>query len=340
MKKQWQVILVGLVLGGLASGVQEVQAASYTASEQAVINRTKQQYAKLPTTRLTKAQVARSPFFGDPYNSYRLGATTNAFQRDTLTIYNFYRQMFNLAPVKADANLMRASQQASEVMAYTLPFQHGVSGKKPWNVHQNTWNAVDKELKLANLHTIVPNLSLNQTAVSFLADHTNVSGANAGHRLNLLNPGLKAIGVGMAFKNGAKGTSNLTMDVLSQAPRPKTGVKLMAYPQAGAFPIELLPANTPLSLISYDAGIDAAAVNNVQIIDHTTGGQQILNGNYLFHQRSVQRGNQRTLTYGSGLSLVTATGYRFTNGHRYTINYRLANGKVLSTTNMTTYTLK
>lgn len=343
MLKQGLVAL-SILISGATGASQVVNATTYTPAEQTAIRQARAGYRQLPQTRITQGAMALRPFFGDPYFSYRSGQTTAAFQHDLLTIYNYYRRLFYLAPVSLNAKLTAATQQASDIMAYTLPLQHGVSGHRPWNVHPATWQAVDRQLKQTNLHMVAPNLSVNQTAVGFLADNTNLSGANAGHRLNLLNPGLKAIGVGVALKNGARGTANLAMDVLSQRQSAQYGMNngVMSYPQAGAFPIELLPQRTPLSLVAYNPKVDVTQVTRVVVTDNTTGQSQTLSGRSLVKDQVVinPQAKTRTLTFGSGTTSLVVSGAKFVTDHRYTVSYQLANGTALLTTHMVTYSLR
>ena len=297
----------------------------FTPAEQARVTQLQQGYAALPKPVMNNQIFATVP----SYLPFNTGDTTAAFKQQTYAVFNFFRSIWGLPTTTIDPTISNIDQTGSSFMAgYMAGLQHYVDGSentvkydKPADMSDADWQKVNDSLKhsnIASLGTITP---LDQTMIGFLADNHNLFGNNAGHRLNMLRPSLVQSGVGVgltanAKATGATGTSNFTLDVWTAAASKDTYTQdggVMFYPGTSVFPIELLPAGTPISAASY-GNIDLRKVTKVTVKNLTANTSTDLTGAQLL---TGGTGNFDALGWAN--TTITAAGYIFANRQQYQI---------------------
>ncbi|MFT8338265.1 MucBP domain-containing protein [Schleiferilactobacillus harbinensis] len=297
----------------------------YSDAEQARVTQLQQGFAALPKPVLNNQIFATVP----SYLPFNTGDTTAAFKQQTYAVFNFFRSIWGLPTTTIEPTISNIDQTGSSFMAgYMAGLQHYVDGSentvkydKPADMSDADWQKVNDSLKhsnIASLGTITP---LHQTIIDFLADNHNLFGNNAGHRLNMLRPSLVQSGVGVgltanAKATGATGTSNLTLDVWTADASEDTYTQdggVMFYPGTSVFPIELLPAGTPISAVSY-GNTDLRKVTKVTVKNLTANTSTDLTGAQLL---TGGTGNADALGWAN--TTITAAGYTFANRQQYQI---------------------
>lgn len=301
--------------------------AQFTPAEQARVTQLQQGFAALPKPVMNNQIFATVP----SYKPFNAGSTTATFQQQTYTVFNFFRSIWGLPTTTIDPIISNRDQTASSFMAgYMAGLQHFVDGSdgntkydKPADMSADDWQKVNDSLKYSNIASLGTITPLDQTMIGFLADNHNLFGANAGHRLNMLRPNLvqSGVGVGLAANaavTGQKATSNLTLDVWTGKESSDTYTQdggVMFFPGTSVFPIELLPAGTPISAASY-GNIDLTQVTKVTVEDMTLKTSQDITGDKL-----LLGGPGKGDAYGDAKTTITASGYVFSNKHQYKITF-------------------
>jgi uncharacterized protein YkwD len=180
------------------------------------------------------------PFADEPAVSrpYSIGALNSRYILDGVNAVNFYRFISGLPyDVISTSSLNTQAQYGAVLLASEGQFSHTPS--KPSDMPQAFY---DKGLQSTSSANIYASSGFDDHIVAhsvdaYMEDSDIGNLAVLGHRRWILNPPLKKIGIGMA--NGEDDWSYSAMQVFDRSRSVVVDYDYVAYPAAGAFPVEV-----------------------------------------------------------------------------------------------------
>lgn len=309
---RYKTIPVLLFLTLLPASAVPVSAAALTPQEQAEVQRFQQEYQALNKVVYTKQNLYGTvPSLKKPFKA---GSLKASYANDQLAYINYYRDLFGLTAVKTTKQSNKDAQTTAAVMAAinANPFinQHGLpSEKRPSYISKKNWALAQDISNSANLNFNASPQSAGDVITDLLTDRYNLSGSDTGHRAWILSTRLSKISVGAAY--GTNGYRYSVNQVLNVGDSSRTASReIVAYPNAGVFPIELL-SGTGVAWSLYFSNKIYNLVPKITVTDNDTGKTVTATNvkNYSYYGF----GNfQTVITYSpSNLKLV--------DGHQYTV---------------------
>lgn len=310
MRRKPILLTIPLLLGfALAT---PVKAAAFTPQELAEVRRFQTEYAALDKT----AYSAQNLYAVKPSlkQNFKAGTLNQAYVASQLAYINYYRDLFGLKAVKATASGNKNAQTTAAVMAAinANPFvnQHGLpTDKRPAFISKKTWLLAQDVSSAANLNFNASNQSAGDVITDLLTDRYNLSGSDTGHRAWLLSTRLSKISVGAAYgTNGYRYSVNQVLNLGDAYASPSR--EMVAYPNAGVFPIELLNGkNIAWSL--YFSTKFCSKTPKITVTDDDT------------HKTYAAKTVANYSSYGFGNFQTVLTYYpanlKLTDGHQYTV---------------------
>ncbi|KRL01903.1 hypothetical protein FC20_GL000695 [Lactobacillus equicursoris DSM 19284 = JCM 14600 = CIP 110162] len=289
-----------------------VSAAAFTPQEQAEVQRFQREYQALNKAVYTKQNLYGTvPSLKKPFKAGTLKAS---YVNDQLAYINYYRDLFGLTAVKTTKQGNKDAQTTAAVMAAinANPFinQHGLpSEKRPRYISKKNWALAQDISNSANLNFNASPQSAGDVITDLLTDRYNLSGSDTGHRAWILSTRLSKISVGAAY--GTNGYRYSVNQVLNVGDSSRTASReMVAYPNAGIFPIELL-SGTGVAWSLYFSNKIYNSVPKITVTDNDTG--ETVTATNVKNYSYYGFGNfQKVITYSpSNLKLV--------DGHQYTV---------------------
>ena len=187
-----------------------------------------------------------SPYAERPdLKNFTLGALTDAAQADALALMNFIRNLAGLSDVTLDPLYVLRAQAGALVLAANDVLTH--APEQPESMNASLFDTAFAGASMGNIakfNWMRPSILIDGVTY-FTRDDGDANLGRLGHRRWLLNPAMSATGFGLA--NAASGNSYVTMYAVDTA---NAGVEWdhVAWPSAGAFPVELMRAELPWSI--------------------------------------------------------------------------------------------
>ncbi len=176
---------------------------------------------------------------------YAAGSLTEESISSALSCVNFIRWLAGLEAVEADAALSALSQHGAVLSAACGSLSH--SPEKPGGMDEafyETGREAAASCNLAMFNWFEEGI-LRTAVEQFARDDAGDNRYVLGHRRWLLYPGMKYTGFGLA--QDAEGRSYAAMYVMD-ASNEEADYDMICWPSAGAFPAEMMGAQTPWSV--------------------------------------------------------------------------------------------
>lgn len=290
-----------------------VYAEALTPSESSAVSQLQTEYADLDKTPFNHSNL----YLIKPKLKYKFneGVLLPSYRSAQLAYLNFYRSLFNLNPVSENKQDNTNAQKTAAVLAalnanplinqHNMPYE-----KRPKIIRKATWKIARNTSNSANLNFNTTDQSAGDVITDWLTDRYNLTGPDTGHRAWLLSTRMTTTGAGAAYgKNGYRYSVQKvlnTKDIFRIASQ-----KMVTYPNAGIFPIELLDGkNIAWSLYFSDQNIE----NTPQITITDKNTQKKYKAEKVKNYRNSGYGNFKTIiTYSPGSVQLIA-------GHEYQVD--------------------
>ncbi|KRM34804.1 hypothetical protein FC83_GL001941 [Agrilactobacillus composti DSM 18527 = JCM 14202] len=320
--------------GNTDQGNQTTPAQPFTASELTEINALKALHRGLDQTTYDVTTLYASPSNLSGY-PFTIGTIKKNYIAATTQWVNYYRHLSGLPPVSTTNDENYVSQLAASVLAGVnanpMLSQHGLlNSSQPAYIPNSIWQQAKLTTNASNLYFRADAESAGKSVSSLVGDNNNIDGNDTGHRAWILSPYLSTFGVGAAYgSNGWKYENMLVMNkTVEQAQATKPQQDVVAYPNAGVFPVEeLAPSNgkaIPWSI--YFAKSQPHGTLSVKVADNTTGAT--VTAKDLMDASMNQYGNYKNIFTFIPRGLDLAAGHEYTvtlsgldnypNGYTYT----------------------
>lgn len=290
-----------------------VSAATFTNGEINQIHNLQNEYSALDKTKYSVKNIYQTkPHLKKKFSA---GSLKESYISSQIAYINYYRSLFGLQPVTGDSIANDSAQKTAAVMAAinANPFinQHGLpSDIRPSYINKSLWKLAQTTSQTSNLNFNVANQSAGDVITDLLTDHYNLTGSDTGHRAWLLSTRLSTTGIGAAYgSNGYRYSVQKVLnvnDIFRAASQP-----LVAYPNAGVFPIELVKGKN-ISWSIYFSNKTYSGTPSIQITDNDTG--KTYNATNVTNYSKAGYGNFKTvITYSPGNMPIV-------DGHSYTVD--------------------
>jgi len=228
---------------------------AFTASERAQIAAYRKQFKQISNT--TKGMYDQKPSVKKTFTPGKLSAK---YIDATVDSINFYREMFGLRKVSADASWNTDAQYgAATLAAANKGLSHGLVGlTKPGFVSAADWKHGAEATNTSNLSEGLTKPYDN--ILTYVNDGNNISGEIPGHREWVLG-GITKVGVGQA---GAYNDLNV-FGGAGSGESPDT----VAFPKAGVFPMSAADSTVWSVSFAHQMWSNAPAPT-VKVVDNTT----------------------------------------------------------------------
>ncbi|RVU71052.1 MULTISPECIES: CAP domain-containing protein [Lactobacillus] len=220
---------------------QNAKAATFSPGEVSQVHHFQKEYASLSKKRYNINNLYdEAPHLSAPFKAGKLKKNYISSQ---LAYINYYRSLFGLPAVTANATTNTTAQKTAAVMAAinANPFinQHGLpSETKPNYINHSLWKLAQDTSETSNLNFNVNDQTAGDVITDLLTDHYNLTGSDTGHRAWLLSTRLTTTGIGAAY--GSNGYRYSVQKVLNVDDLFKPASKAaVVYPSNGVFPVEL-----------------------------------------------------------------------------------------------------
>ena len=195
---------------------------------------------------LTDTRSEESPYAERPdVESYAFGSLTIAAQADALALTNFLRDLAGLKPVTLDPLYTLYAQCGALVLAANDQLTH--TPERPDGMPDNIYETGYEGTSMGNIakfNWMRPSILIDGVTY-FARDDGDANLSTLGHRRWLLNPAMAATGFGLA--NATSGNSYVAMYAVDME-NADAEWDYVAWPAAGAFPVELMRAELPWSI--------------------------------------------------------------------------------------------
>jgi putative cell wall-binding protein/uncharacterized protein YkwD len=254
------------------------------------------------TASRTEAQVqqrwaaAKPSYSGGPYavtpsitSPYSTGAVAPGFLADGLKMLNYARYLAGLPDdVVFSAGRNSEAQHGAVLLAASGTLSH--TPAKPSDMSQAFYDVGLASTSTSNIGSGYTSLSGFQTGC--LSDSTGSNLERVGHRRWILNPPLKVTGMGYAERR-------VTTYVFDKSRSETVQYSAIAWPSAGAFPVQMFCSYTPWSITLNPAQFDidqtkAHAVTLRRVADEKT---------WTFSDRTTSTSGQYFRTDFSGMGV-------------------------------------
>ena len=219
---------------------------------------------------MTQARTDEYPYAEFPsLENFTFGSLTDAAQRDALALTNFLRKLAGLAPVTLDPTYTLYAQcgalvlAANDILSHTPEQPEGM----PDAIYDSGYIGTSMG-NIAKFNWMRPAILID--GVTYFARDDGAANLDAlGHRRWLLNPAMAKTGFGLA--NAASGNSYVAMYAVDME---NGGVAwdYVAWPAAGAFPVEMMRAELPWSISINPEIYDVENSSPVLIFTETASG--------------------------------------------------------------------
>lgn len=219
---------------------------------------------------MTEARTEESPYAERPdAETFTLGALTEEAQRDALALTNFLRDLAGLEPVALDALYTLRAQAGALVLAANDELNHEPVHPEgmPDDLYETGYSGTSLG-NIAKFNWMRPTILLDGVTY-FARDDGEGNLTQLGHRRWLLNPLMSATGFGLA--NAASGNSYVSMYAVDME-NADAEWDYVAWPAAGAFPVELMRAELPWSISLNPELYDTAASRPVVTLTEEGSG--------------------------------------------------------------------
>lgn len=219
---------------------------------------------------MTGARTEESPYAERPdVEAFSLGALTDVAQRDALALTNFLRGLAGLEPVGLDPLYTLRAQAGALVLAANDEINHEPAQPEgmPDDLYETGYAGTSMG-NIAKFNWMRPTILLD--GVTYFARDDGAGNLDRlGHRRWLLNPLMSATGFGLA--NAASGNSYVAMYAVDME-NADAAWDHVAWPAAGAFPVELMRAELPWSISLNPELYDTAASRPVVTLTEERSG--------------------------------------------------------------------
>lgn len=214
-----------------------------------------------------------SPYLEEPdiRDFSPIGSIAEEKQADALNYLNFIRRIAGLDAVALSDIYTLRSQNAALLLAANDAISH--SPAQPEGMHPDLYDSALLGAQTSNLavfNWMRPDILLDGIAY-YVRDDGDMNLADQGHRRWLLNPEMAETGFGLA--SGESGSSYVVMYAIDSG---NTGAKwdYVAWPAAGAFPVELMRSELAwsVSLNEEIYDIDSSEIE-VQLTERRSGAE-------------------------------------------------------------------
>ncbi len=177
---------------------------------------------------------------------YAPGQVHSEMKEEALRFLNFCRFIAGLPDdVKVDPKLEKSVQEAAMVLGASEEVSH--QPRKPAGIASDLYERASETLGQSNLSYRLPVESLRGALHGQMLDDDLNNLATAGHRRWLLNPYMAVTGMGQAYS--ADGQSAYSVVFAFDQSREEAFEKpYVAWPSAGAFPVEFVSARMPWTI--------------------------------------------------------------------------------------------
>lgn len=289
-----------------------IEAADFTPEEQAEVAKFQNEYAALNKKTFNSGNIySVKPNLIKPFNAGKLDQEYIDIQ---LSYINYYRNLFGLNAITANDSDNKDAQTTAAVMAAidANPFvnQHGLpSDKRPSYISRKNWKLAQEISNASNLNFNASDQTAGEVITDLLTDRYNLSGSDTGHRAWILSTRLTATSVGAAY--GTNGYRYSVNKVLydSDADQPASR-EMVAYPNAGVFPIELLQGDS-VAWSLYLSDQTYTKIPKITVTDDDTGKRV----------DATNVSNYSTYGYGYFSTVITyyPSNLKLVDGHQYTV---------------------
>ena len=213
-----------------------------------------------------------SPYLEVPEaGSFIPGALTEEKQQDALACLNFLRSLAGLDPVKLNPVYTLRAQNGALLLAANDQLEH--DSPRPEGMDEAQYETAHMGTSLGNIakfNWMKPDILIDGVTY-FARDDGDSNLSLLGHRRWLLNPAMAETGFGLA--NSQSGMSYVTMYAVDDG-NADTQWDHVAWPCAGAFPVEMMRAELAWSVSLNDAEYDSAASDiHVYLKEETSGAE-------------------------------------------------------------------
>lgn len=211
-----------------------------------------------------------SPYAQEPDpETYSPGALTQAAQADALNCLNFLRALAGLPAVSLNPLYVLRAQNAALLLAANDVLTH--APERPAGMDGALYESALLGASLGNIakfNWMRPEILIDGVTY-FARDDGDANLSALGHRRWLLNPCMAETGFGLA--NAVSGMSYVTMYAVDGG-NAEAKWDYVAWPAAGAFPVEMMRSALAWSVSLNDAVYDADASRpQVRLTEETSG---------------------------------------------------------------------
>lgn len=215
--------------------------AAETVTDSGLPTRSGQEIATMWKQLMNPVGDVTDPYLAQPSSSnpYKPGSLKNDYIKDGVNAINFYRFISGLPyDVSSTTELNTLAQHGSVLLASKgVQFSH--YPQQPADMPDDFFDKGAQSTASANIYSSFgyDDHILIRSIHAYMEDSDTDNLAVLGHRRWILNPPLKQIGLGLA-ESADNWTSSATQ-VFDQSRKEKVEYSYIAYPAAGAFPIEV-----------------------------------------------------------------------------------------------------
>ena len=211
-----------------------------------------------------------SPYLEAPDpKAFSAGSLTGEARQHALDCLNFMRSLAGLEPVSEDPLYTLRAQNGAMLLAANDFLDHNAA--QPEGMPDDQYQSAHMGTSLGNIarfNWMKPDILVDGVTY-FARDDGEANLAELGHRRWLLNPCMEKTGFGLA--NAESGMSYVTMYAVDMG-NADAQWEYVAWPCAGAFPVEMMRASLPWS-VSLNGESYAAGRIQVYLKEETSGAE-------------------------------------------------------------------
>lgn len=187
---------------------------------------------------------AKQPYATVPSvkSPYAAGALKAGYIQDAVNAANFFRYITGLpADLTTTAELNALAQHGAVLLAASGVFSH--TPPRPSDMGEQWYEKGKSSTSTANIYASYGYSGniVRTSIIGYMDDSDSGNIDRAGHRRWILNPALLYVGAGQA--EGSEEWSYSTFQVFDASRKQKVDYQYVAYPAAGAFPLDIFDSN-------------------------------------------------------------------------------------------------
>lgn len=238
------ILVAAILLGGGASPAGSVAVAAEAGAGNGLPARTQLDIAEKWKEWMEPRADTQQPYTTVPSvkSPYMAGALKAGYIQDAVNAANFFRYIAGLpADLASTAELNTSAQHGAVLLAASGVLSH--TPAQPADMDSQWYDKAKSSTSTANIYASMGYAGniVRSSIISYMDDSDTGNIDRAGHRRWLLNPALQHVGAGQA--EGSKGWSYSTFQVFDKSRTEKLDYQYVAYPAAGAFPLDIFDSN-------------------------------------------------------------------------------------------------